>query len=163
MSRKKLLLLLAFSVCLNAGFLIATLVGLAPAGKPGAPPPHRAYSRHLELLNGLDIPDGVRQQATTLLDTFMAQRTALIVQKLDHKLESLALLEKNPALSRGELEARHIGEEQIEEAISALDFDYTLKMRQILPPDQLAVMYANAADMLRPHRDRVAHRQPAAH
>lgn len=157
MTHKKLLTLLAFSICLNAGFLITALVGHGPAEKIEQRHPIRAYSRHIHLLKGLELPDRTFQEAKDLLDTFIEQRTALIVKKLDYKLETLALLEKNPLLSRKELEERHLKEERIEKEISALGIDYTLNIRQILPPDKMTLMFTNAWKLVRGHRDKIAH------
>ncbi|BCS94412.1 hypothetical protein DSLASN_00440 [Desulfoluna limicola] len=157
MTQKKILILLAFSLCLNAGFLVTALVGHGPAEKEGKKHPPRAYSRHMELLKGLELKESTFQQAKELLDTFMEQRTTLIVKKLDHKLETIALLEKNPLLPRKDLEARHLEEKRIEEEISALGMDHTLDMRQILPPEKMALLYANAGKLIRGHRDRMVH------
>ncbi|SCX76620.1 hypothetical protein [Desulfoluna spongiiphila] len=163
MSRKKILVLLAFSLCLNAGFLAATLARHTPSTEKELKHPFRAYTRHMELLRELDLPEETLQQATELLDTFMEQRTALIVKKLDHKLKTLDLLEKNPALSREEFKQCHAEEERIEQIISTLDFEYTLSMRGLLPPDKMALMYAHAAELIRPHRERMAAWKKAAH
>ena len=157
MTQKKIFILLAFSLCLNAGFLMTALVGHGPAEKVEKKHPLRAYSHHMDLLKGLQLSDATFQTAKDLLDTFMEQRTTLIVKKLDHKLETLALLEENPLLSRKELKARHLREDRIEEEISALGIDYTLNMRQILPPDKLALLYINAGNLIRGHRDRMVH------
>lgn len=163
MNRRIILLLLAFSLCLNAGFLVAAFVW-SPSSEHGeAKHPFRAYSRHLELLKGLDLPEATLRQATDLLETFMEKRTRLIVKKLDHKLETLARLEKNPALSRADLKTFHAEEERIEADISALDFEYSLSMRRLLPPDKMAMMYANAAELIRPHRERMAAWKKTAH
>jgi len=163
MTQKKILILLAFSLCLNAGFLITALVGHGPAEKEGKKHPPRAYSRHMELLEGLELKEATFQQAKELLDTFMEHRTTLLVKKLDHKLETMALLEKNPLLPRQELEARHLEEERIEEEIFALDIAHTLDMRQIMPPDKMALLYTNAGKLIRGHRDRMIHWKNAAH
>jgi len=163
MSRKTTLLLLAFSLCLNAGFLVATLARHAPSENQELKHPFRAYTRHLELLRELDLPEETLQQAMELLDTFMEKRTALIVKKLDHKLETLDQLEKTPTLSREEFKRRHAEEERIEKIISTLDFDYTISLRRLLPPDKMALMYANAAELIRPHRERIAAWKKAAH
>ncbi|WP_300672484.1 hypothetical protein [Desulfoluna sp.] len=163
MTRKRNLILLAFSLCLNAGFLIATLVGHTPSEHQAPRHPIRAYSLHMSLLKNLDLPDEVFQQATDLLEVFMDQRAALIVKKLDFKLETLALLEKNPAMSRKELETRHLKEERIGKALTTLDFDYTFNMRHILPPDKMTLMYANAGELVRRHRDKIADLKKADH
>lgn len=157
MTQKKILILLAFSLCLNAGFLITALRGHGPSEKVDKKHQFRAYSRHMELLKGLELKEPTFQQAKELLDTFMEQRTTLIVKKLDHKIETIALLEKNPLLPRKELEARHQEEERIEEEISALGMDHTLDMRRILPPDKMALLYSNAGKLIRGHRDKMAH------
>jgi len=162
MNHKKALILLAFSLCLNVGFLVATLVGRVPSETRELKHPFRAYARHMELLKELHLPEESLKQATALLDTLMEQRTALIVKKLDHKLETLALLEKNPTLPREELDRRHLEEERIQKAVSALGFDYGFNMRQLLPPDKMAVIYANSAELIRPHRDRMAAWKKAA-
>lgn len=162
MTQKKILILLAFSLCLNAGFLITALVGHGPAEKVEKKQLFRAHSRHMELLKGLELSDTTFQQAKGLLDTFMEQRASLIVRKLDHKLETIALLEKNPRLPRKALEERHLEEKRIEEAISTLGINHTLNMRQVLPPDKMALLYTNAGKLIRSHRDRMVQWKDAA-
>lgn len=157
MTLKKALLLLAFSLCLNAGFLITALVGHRTADEALQPPPFRAHARHMELLEGLDLPEETLAQAKSLLNSFMEERSALIVRKLDDRLETLALLAKNPELSKAELEAYHRDEARIEAAISALDIEYTLSMREILPPDKMRQLYLNSGELIRSHRDQIAH------
>jgi hypothetical protein len=160
MIQKKTLTLLAFSLCLNAGFIMIALMGHWPAEKGH---PIRAYALHMTLLKELELPDKTFQEAHHLLDTFIEKRTALIVKKLDHKLETFALLEADPLLSKQELEARHQSEERIEEEISALGIDYTLNMRQILPPAKMTLMFANAGKLIQGHRDRIAHWKDTTH
>ena len=163
MTQKRIFILLAFSLCLNAGFLITALVGHGPAEKVAKKQPFRAYSRHMDLLKGLELEESTFQEAKGLLDIFMEQRTALIVKKLDHKLENIALLEENPLLSRAELEARHLKEDRFEDEISALGIDYTINMRQVLPPDKMALLYTNAGKLIRGYRDRIAHWTDTTH
>ena len=151
MTQKKILILLAFSLCLNVGFLSTTLVSHRITEPHGG----YRYARHMELLQGLDLDDATFNDAKKHLDAFMKKRGGLIAKKLAFKLETLAMLEKNPLLPREILEVRRLKERQLEETLSKLGIDHTLDMRKVLPPDKMALLYINAGELIRSHRDRI--------
>ena len=151
MTQKKILILLAFSICLNVGFLSTTLVSHRIADPHGG---HR-YARHIELLRGLNLEEATFNDAKKHLDAFMKKRGELIAKKLELKLETLAMLEKEPMLPREVLESRRLKERQLEEALSTLGIDHSLDMRKVLPPDKMTLLYINAGKLIRAHRDRI--------
>ena len=155
MTLKKTVILLVFSLCLNAGFLITALWShrfIAPHGQKYS---MRPYARHIELLKRVNLPPEAFQRAKKNLDTFMEKRAALIAEKLDEKIETIVLLRNNPQFSRQELEARHLKEDAIDGKLSTLSIDYTLEMRKILPRDKMTVFYINAEKLIQAHRDKI--------
>ena len=153
-TQKRILILLAFSLCVNVGFLISLLFHPNPSVKERY---HHPWTNSL-LLKDAGLPQERYEKALVLLDETSKARRAIRLQKLENKIRILSELQKDPMVPLSTIQ-KYIDEDRpFEQRIDEMNHRVITQLRELLTKEELSRFFGNASEAMTDIRDRM-HKQ----